>query len=57
VVRVLHTPNTQLVFFLPGYFLLAVIYGCIVYFSDWQKYSDLAMKRAEVKSKAAVINE
>jgi hypothetical protein len=42
--------------FSSGYFLLAVIYGCIVYFSDWKKYAELAMERAEVKSKSLESN-
>lgn len=34
-----------------GYFILSIMYGTIVYFSDWKKYADLAVARAEMKIK------
>jgi len=34
-----------------GYLLLAVLYSILVYTSDWKKYSDIAMVRAEVTEK------
>ncbi|KAL3799012.1 hypothetical protein HJC23_005151 [Cyclotella cryptica] len=40
-----------------GYFLLVFLYGAIVYSSDWQKYAELAMERAEVKSKPGNSNK
>jgi hypothetical protein len=38
-------------FRIKGYFLLVFLYGAIVYSSDWHMYAELAMERAEVKSK------
>ena len=32
----------------PGYFLLVILYGSLVYFSDWQEHTDIARKRVEV---------
>ena len=39
-----------------GYFILAIMYGSIVYFSDWRRYAELAMERAEMKNKEPEIN-
>ena len=35
-----------------GYFFLVFLYSSIVYFSDWRKFTDLAMERVEVKGKS-----
>ncbi|KAL7478658.1 hypothetical protein ACHAW6_004409 [Cyclotella cf. meneghiniana] len=40
-----------------GYFLLVFLYGAIVYSSDWHMYAELAMERAEVKSKPGNLNK
>lgn len=37
--------------YIEGYCFLVFLYGAIVISSDWQKYADLAMERAEVKKK------